>query len=76
MESGFIGKSSKSTEVVYSGIDDRFPASAAERPKLSSRLTREKPSCRDEPLFAWPVGCSKWFGPVWFQFDSRPLLSF
>jgi hypothetical protein len=33
-----------------------------ERPMLSSRLTRERPSQHDEPCVAWPVGCSKLFG--------------
>ena len=31
-------------------------AAGDERPTLSSRLTRERASYRDEPSFAWPVG--------------------
>ncbi len=53
----------------------------AERPQLSSRLTREKPSYRDEPLFAWPVGCSVWFGhgtptPATVRRGVRPTSQF
>jgi hypothetical protein len=41
----------------------RTTLSAPERPKLSTRLTREKALKRDEPHIAWQVGRGAWFDP-------------